>query len=71
MPFILENSKLDAWLNLSTSKDTIQSLFSSYDEKFMKAYKISKQVNSSKNNRNVPGILDQLEISGESQLSLF
>lgn len=71
MPFILENSKLDAWLNLSTSKDTIQSLFSSYDEKYMTAYKISKQVNSSKNNRNIPGIIDPIEIVGESQLSLF
>ena len=71
MPFILENSKLDAWLNLSTSKETIQSLFSSYDEKCMTAYKISKQVNSSKNNRNIPSIIDPIEIIGESQLSLF
>ena len=71
MPFILENSKLDAWLNLSTSKETIQSLFSSYDEKYMTAYKISKQVNSSKNNRNISSIIDPIEIIGESQLSLF
>jgi putative SOS response-associated peptidase YedK len=71
MPFILENSKLDAWLDNLASKDTIQSLFNPYDENLMTAYKISKEVNSSKNNRNVPGILNPIEIAGESQLSLF
>jgi len=71
MPFILEYNKLNAWLDRSTSKYDIQSLFSSYDEKYMTAYQISKQVNSSKNNRNVPDIIKPFEIPGESQLSLF
>jgi len=71
MPFILESEKLNEWLDVSTSKNTIQSMFSSYDEKYMAAYQISKQVNSSKNNRNIPEITSPINDTNGSQLSLF
>ena len=70
MPFILDGNKAEQWLDRN-SKNQIESLFSSFDEKQMAAYKISKEVNSSKNHRNVPEILNPVIDSGLSQLSLF
>ena len=71
MPFILDNSKIDQWLDVTSSKDVVQSLFGLYDEKLMTAYTISKSVNSSKVNRNTPDILKPVDYSPPTELTLF
>ncbi len=71
MPFILDSYKIDQWLDVSSSKNVVQSLFSSYDEKLMTAYTISKSVNSSKVNRNTTDILKPVDYSPPTELTLF
>ncbi|NCB67426.1 MAG: SOS response-associated peptidase [Bacteroidia bacterium] len=72
MPLILDDKNIDTWLDKKSSKDVIQRIFRPYDQTKMTAYQISKMVNSTKNNRNIPEILNPIEVMPEQgQLSLF
>jgi len=72
MPLILDDKNIDAWLDKKSSKDVIQRIFRPYDQTKMTAYQISKMVNSTKNNRNIPEILNPIDVIPEQgQLSLF
>lgn len=72
MPLIIEDKNIDAWLDKKSSNEVVQSIFRPYEQNHMTAYQISKQVNSARNNRNVPEILNPIEVlPEEGQLSLF
>jgi len=72
MPLILENKNIDKWLDKRAAKEVVQSILMPLEQNLMSAYKISKQVNSSRNNRNIPDILNPIDVlPAEEQLSLF
>ncbi len=72
MPLIIEDKNIDSWLDKKSSIEVIQSIFKPYQQKLMTAYQISKLANSVKNNRNIPEIINPIEIiQAGGQLSLF
>jgi len=61
MPLIIPEKDEKKWIEPLLSKEQIQELIKPYDDSDMTAYTISNKVNSSKNNRNVPEIMDKYE----------
>ncbi len=49
MPMILEPAQYDAWLDPETPADDLRAVLKPYDETLMKAYEVSRIVNSVKN----------------------
>lgn len=73
MPLILDDADMQAWMDPGFSHSGVQKLIKPFDEYKMKAYTLSKNVNSPRQNRNIPDILNPVaypELSWESQ-SLF
>lgn len=61
MPLIIPVNDEQRWIEPTLSKEQIQELIKPYDESDMTAYTISKVVNSAKNDRNIPKIMDKVE----------
>jgi putative SOS response-associated peptidase YedK len=61
MPLIIPEQHEKNWITQNLPKEQIQEMIKPYDESDMTAYTISKNVNSAKNNRNFPGILEKVE----------
>ena len=59
MPVILEPAELEPWLSPETRVEDVQKLLNPYPEDSMKAYPVSKAVNSSRNQD--AGLIDPLE----------
>lgn len=57
MPLILPNDKIVTWLDNNTSNSAIQSLIQPCSENFLTAHTISPIANYSKENRNIPTII--------------
>lgn len=57
MPLILSNDQISIWLNINTSYSAIQSLIQPCSENFLSAHTISPIANYSKENRNIPTIM--------------
>ena len=71
MPLILDVEAADKWINpLSTTED-IKSIILPYNEGNMKAHTISKVVGNSKEDRNYPEIIQQVNYPELNQQSLF
>lgn len=61
MPLILKKEDEAGWVDPGLSKEAIMKLIKPYDESDMKAYTVSKRVNSARTNRNVPEISEPVE----------
>lgn len=71
MPLIIKHGQEPQWVKPNASAASIQSMFQPYDDRQMEAYTISMLANSSRNNRNVPEIIEPEVHESESQLLLF
>ena len=60
MPLILSPKDEAMWINPTIEKDTIRSLIKPYQGNDLEAYTISKDASNSRNNRNLPSILDRV-----------
>ena len=61
MPLIIPRNKEEQWIDSKLSADKIKELIQPFDENLMDAYTVSQNVNSAKNNRNVPESIEQVE----------
>ncbi len=61
MPLILSSQDEEKWLDPKLKKEDIISLIKPYDENDMKAYTISRRINSPKFDRNIPESIDFVE----------
>jgi putative SOS response-associated peptidase YedK len=70
MPLIIQQGQEPHWVQPTASTASIRSMMQPYDYSRMKAYTISKMVNNSRNNRNVPEILRPVEYSQQRRMTL-
>lgn len=71
MPLIIPHDKEPNWVDSDATVFDIKELMCPFDKKQMKAHVISKLANSSKNNRDIPEIIQPVVIKSGNQLSLF
>lgn len=60
MPLIIDADDVEKWIDPGLSRDSIEGLMKPYDDTQMSAYTISKKANYSRENRNVPEILNEV-----------
>ena len=61
MPLIISEKDIEQWNDPSLKKENIEKLMEPFNEHFMDAYTISKKANYSRENRNVPEILQKVQ----------
>jgi len=61
MPLIIPQDQMKNWVDPELPIEDIKELLKPYDEADMEAYTISKTVNNTRNNRNVPESLERVE----------
>lgn len=71
MPLILDFEAADKWINPLSTTEEIKSLILPFDENKMKAHTISKAASNTKNDRNYPEILQNVNYPELNQQSLF
>jgi putative SOS response-associated peptidase YedK len=71
MPLIIPHGDEIQWVDENTTINNLKEMMQPYDDQQITAYTISKLANSSKNNRNVPEIIQPIDITSDNQLSLF
>ena len=71
MPLILDYEAADKWINPLSTTEEIKSLILPFDENKMIAHTISKAASNTKNDRNYPEILQNVNYPELNQQSLF
>ncbi len=61
MPLIISKSDEQKWIDPNLTSEQIKDLIKPFNENEMTAYTVSKNANSSRNNRNLAEILDKVE----------
>jgi putative SOS response-associated peptidase YedK len=61
MPLILSIADEKKWIDPDLTKEEITKLIKPYSETDMTAYTVSRMINSARNNRNVPEIMEEVE----------
>lgn len=61
MPLIIPRSREAMWIDSALDKENVIALIKPFSESEMEAYPISTDVNSARNNRNIPEILNKVE----------
>ena len=64
MPLIISREDEKIWIDPKLEKEDIQALIKPYDDDLMDAHTVSTDANSSRKNRNVPEILEEVEYAG-------
>lgn len=69
MPLIIPANDEKKWIEPSLAKQEIEELIKPYDEMDMKAYTVSRKINSARNDRNIPEIIDEVKYPELDQLN--